>query len=185
MISILRQRFFDKHYNKLLKKQAGRVKPRAVNTFSTVTLLVSGEYYRSGDLREAKKALKKQNITVHPYLVDTSSEGIDDEGVSVISKADCTWYGLPSQELLINWLTQKTDLLIASNPADTPLLRYLTASSNSRLKASLEYDIPKDPMIDLYIDTTSPFELSLKEQCQLIYKTLSQIGLRPQSTKAI
>ncbi len=179
MLSIIRQRLFDQHYKKLLSKQKDRSRPQSVNHFSTVTILVSGEFHRANDLREAKKYLKKQNIIAHPYLLDNSEKGIDHEGVSVISRDDCTWYGLPSQELLINWLTQKTDLLIAANPADAPLMKYLTASSNSRLKASLEYNIEPDPTIDLYVGTPAPFELSLKEQCKLIFKTLSQIGINP------
>lgn len=176
MVSSIRQIFFDRHYKKLLSKETEVTRTSSVNTLSTVTLLVSGEYHRASDLRAAKKYLQQQNITAHPYLVDDTNKGIDDEGVSLISRADCTWYGIPSQELIINWLSNKTDLLIAANPSDAPLMRYLTASSNSRLKTSLDYETTQDPTIDLYITTKAPFDLSLKDQCKLILDTLKLIG---------
>ncbi|MEL6389566.1 MAG: hypothetical protein AAFQ02_05350 [Bacteroidota bacterium] len=176
MIAAIRNRIFQKHYARLLSRQTAR-RPN-VNTFSTVTILVEGENARASDLRAAKKYFEQHQIQAYPYLVDQSEKGIDHEGVSVISRENCTWYGVPNQELLINWLAQKTDLLITSNPNDLPLLRYLNASSNSRLKASLAYETSVDPAISLYVQTDKPERVSIKKQSEIILSTLQQIGLK-------
>lgn len=176
MKSLVKQRLFDKHYKKLVENTSKRSKGSSINNCASATILVSGAHHRADDLRKAAKLLAQQGIKSHLYMITSNPEGNDDEGVTVISKSDCSWYDVPSQEVLIDWLAQKTDILIADNPKGAPLLLYLTASSNSRLKTSIEYKGQHDPAIDFYVSTDNPLEMPLHKKCELIYQTLLHIG---------
>jgi len=181
MRGILRERLFNKHYDKLLSNRSGK-KSFSVNTISSVTVLAPASFIKEGDLKKTKLYFDKLQIALHLYLLREKGDPVTDiDRVSIINREDCEWYGVPSQEILIQWLANKTDLLIMSDPDHLPLMRYLCAASNSKLKSSLHsHKINKqDYDIDLWIDTPTAENITVAEQCRRTYTTLSNLGVGP------
>lgn len=181
MRGILRDRLYNKHYNKLISSRSKSTK-KSVNTISSVTILAPGKYHKSEELNKAHKYFSKLNIACDIYVLQEKNEVAEVAShISIIKREDCEWYGVPSQEILIQWLSNKTDLLILSNPDRLPLMKYLCAASNCKLKSALS-----DPIIDideldidLWIDAKAASSISLAKQCELTYTTLTKLGIRP------
>lgn len=178
MIKLIKSYFFNKHYQKLLESKT-ESKPTAINTFSSVTIIGSGEHHPSATLREASLFFKKLDIDCHLFMTIKDKNDNGDNDINYISKEDCLWYGVPRQELLIKWLSHKTDLLISLFPQETPLHNYLVASSNSRLKSGIKMFEQMDFSLDFTLSDSMASKLSPIEQCKKIYSSISSIGVRP------
>ena len=182
MRGLLKERLFRKHYNSLLESRKNKKSKYTVNTVSSVTLLASSKHHTLDIIAKAPKYFRNMGMTCDVYIVRDKSDFIDvSAGVNLINTHECTWYDVPSQEILIKWLANKTDLLILSNPDRQPLLKYLCAASNSKLKSTLNYKHQQndDIDIDLWIDIANPEKVNLEEQCKLTYSTLTRIGIKP------
>lgn len=181
MRGILRDRLYNKHYNKLISSRSESTK-KSVNTISSVTILAPGKYHPSEQFSKANKYFSKLNIACDIYVLQEKNETVEvGEHISIIKREECEWYGVPSQEILIQWLSNKTDLLILSDPDRLPLMKYLCAASNSKLKSALahpQYDA-HELDIDLWIDAKGTSSISLAKQCELTYTTLTKLGIRP------
>ena len=121
-------------------------------------------------------------MACYVYVIREKGEIIEkNKYVHVINHEECEWYGVPSQEILIHWLSHKTDLLIVSNPNNKLLMKYLCAASNSKLKTCVTYqgEAVRDRYIDFCVDVQQANLLPLLDQCQLIYTNLTKIGMRP------
>jgi len=181
MRGILRERLYNKHYSKLLSTRSDK-STSSVNTFSSVTILAPARFIKEDDLKKTKSFFDKMEVRLHLYLLREKGDPIAEiDRVNIIERDDCEWYGVPSQEILIQWLANKTDLLILSDPNHLPLMRYLCAASNSKLKSGLSSDKIKrdDYDIDLWIDPSSSGSTSLFGQCKQTYGTLSKLGIGP------
>jgi len=133
-------------------------------------------------MKDIKSFFDKMQISLHIYLLREKGDPLTEiDRVNIISRDDCEWYGVPSQEILINWLANKTDLLILSDPDRLPLMRYLCAASNSKLKSAvIDNIIDREKYdIDLWLDASSGGTLSLYEQCEQTYLTLTKLGIGP------
>lgn len=177
---MIRKRLFNKHYDKLLASQNAKVKPDDINTLSSVTILTSTEYSKEEDLIAVKAYFLKRKLKAYAYMITAKEIPAENESkLDFISRKQCSWFGVPKQGILIEWLRRKTDLLIAINPSDDPLIRYLIASSNSRLKASLDYGGVRDSSIDIFVNEPGVNSKSLMDQCQMIYNILEKVGVKP------
>ncbi len=179
MRRILRDKLYNKHYDKLLRTRSAR-SGSSVNTISSVTVLAPASSISDSDMKDIKSFFDKMQINLHIYLLREKGEPLSEiDRVNIISREDCEWYGVPSQEILINWLANKTDLLIISDPNRQPLMRYLCAASNSKLKSAVYDDnINRESYdIDLWIDSSSGVPLSLYKQCEQTYRTLTKLGI--------
>ncbi len=182
MRGILRDRLYNKHYNKLISSRSGKTKKQSINTFSSVTILAPVKYHKVDDLLKAHKYFSKLNVACDIYALEEKAETMDmTANVTIIKREECEWYGVPSQEILIQWLANKTDLLIMSNPDSLPLMRYLCAASNCKLKSSMVYEGQEtsDLDIDLWVDVDNAKSIPLDKQCDLTYSTLTKLGIRP------
>lgn len=164
---------------KLLASQKAKERVIDVNTLSSVTILVSSEKYTTEKLKEAIDFLRNKGLKAHGYIIVPQINPDEKTKIEQLSKKQCSWAGVPQQSLLIQWLARKTDLLIVLNPLQDPLLKYLTACSNSKLKASLDFEGDKDVSIDIFINNPKALSAGLKDQCKAIYQTLESIGVRP------
>ncbi len=181
MRGILRDRLYNKHYNKLISSRSESNK-KSVNTISSVTILAAIKHHPFGQLTNAHKYFAKLNITCDIYVLQEKNEVADVANhITVIKREDCEWYGVPSQEILIQWLSNKTDLLILSDPDRLPLMKYLCAASNCKLKSTLSRsDLDVHELdIDLWIDPKESSTISLAKQAELTYTTLTKLGIRP------
>ncbi len=181
MRGILRDRLYNKHYNKLISSRSESTK-KSVNTISSVTILAPGKHHLSEQFNKAHKYFTKLNIACDIYVLQEKNEVTEvDSHVSIIKREECEWYGVPSQEILIQWLSNKTDLLILSDPDRLPLMRYLCAASNCKLKSAMALGNldPDELDIDLWIDAKDASSISLEKQCVLTYTTLTKLGIRP------
>lgn len=182
MRGLLKERLFRKHYNRLLESRKTKKLKSAVNTISSVTLLAAAKHHSLDIVVKAPKYFRNMGMTCDVYIVRDKSDDIDvTAAVNLIDISECMWYDVPSQEILIKWLANKTDLLILSNPERQPLLKYLCAASNSKLKSTLTYEHQQndDIDIDLWIDVANPEKVNLEEQCKLTYTTLTRLGIKP------
>lgn len=180
MRGILRDRLYNKHYDKLLSTRSDRA-GSSINTISSVTVLAPVKYVTELDITKTRQFFDGMQITLHFYLLREKGEHISDfDRVSIINIEDCEWYGVPTQEILINWLSNKTDLLIMNDPDRLPIMRYLCAASNSKLKSTVHTsDMSRDHYdIDMWIDAGSVV-LSLTDLCKRTYETLSKLGVGP------
>ena len=181
MRSLFRERVFKKHYKNLIESRQGRTGKPTVNQISSVTILAAAKNHSLKDLEEAPKYFTEMGMTCYTYIVQDGKDVLEElTDFHIIKSDECLWYGVPSQEILIKWLAHKTDLLIVSNPGQDILIKYLCAASNSKLKSSFHTNglQKKDMDIDLWVSNNGE-EISLKEQCKLIYETLTQLGLKP------
>ena len=180
MRGLLREKLFNKHYNKLLGSRAARTSS-SVNTISSVTILVPSKYASPSDVRQLRQYFEGMQLSVYLYLVKEKGEHVEDlNSNTIIDLEECEWYGVPTQEILIQWLAHKTDLLIVNDPDRLPIMRYLTAASNSKLKSTIYHSSLKreDYDIDMWIDASDQHP-SLLDQCRLTYETLSKLGVGP------
>jgi len=180
MRSILRDRLFKKHYDKLFSTKSDK-STKSTNTFSSVTILAPAKYTDNKDLRATRVYFDKMQISLHIYLLREKGDHIGElDRVSVISREECEWYDVPTQDILIQWLANKTDLLIMHDPELLPIMRYLCAASNSKLKSALTN--PKlsedDYDINLWIDLGKDSR-TLLSQSQHTYRTLGNLGIGP------
>ena len=179
MRRILRERLYDKHYSKLLRTRSVSA-GRTVNTISSVTVLAPANSIQNDDLKKVKSFFDSMQTGLHLYLLREKADPVTDiDRVNIINREDCEWYGVPSQEILINWLANKTDLLIVSDPERLPLMRYLCAASNSKLKSAIfDHQVDREQYdVDLWIDASSGASLSLFKQCRQTYLTLTKLGI--------
>ena len=182
MRGLLRDRLFKKHYNKLIQSRSKKGHKTSINTISSITILATTKDHSIEALEKAPKYFRKMGITCEIYVLKGKKEHFDIiPEFNIIDREECMWYGIPSQEILIHWLEKKTDLLIFSDVAQEPLMKYLCAASNSKLKSSFTYKgYEQDDLdIDLWIDIKEAEEQSLIKQCKMTYKTLLNIGIRP------
>jgi|GEM_PF-2123285 len=182
MRSILKEKLFRKHYNKLLHSRRDKTHKDSINTISSITILAAAKNHSVDSIKKAPAFFRKMDLQCDVYVVKDPSDQIDiSANLNLISSKDCMWYGVPSQEILIEWLANKTDLLILANPDREPLMKYLCAASNSKLKSTLTYrDQQNDDIdIDLWIDIANANNVTLEEQCRLTYMMLTNLGLRP------
>ncbi len=182
MRGILRDRLYNKHYNKLINSRSESAQKKSINTISSVTILAPITHHTSEQLSKGFKYFSKLNIACDVYVLQEKNEVAEVvEYTTIIKREDCEWYGVPSQEILIQWLSNKTDLLILSNPDHLPLMKYLCAASNCKLKSALtDNRMDKNALdIDLWIDTKDISIVSLEKQCELTYTTLTNLGIRP------
>jgi len=181
MRGLRRERLFNKHYNKLIKTKSSD-QTFSVNTISSITILAQATYIEDSDLRSSRSFFDKMNLSLHIYLYRGKGDHISElDRVSIINEEDCEWYGVPSQEVLIQWLANKTDLLILHDPEGLPIMRYLCAASNSKLKSTIYKSgmNQEDYDIDLWLDHKQAQYLSLTEHCRQTYNTLSRLGIGP------
>ena len=182
MRGILQDKLFNKHYLKLIHSQSSSSKKPSVNTVSSVTLLASAKNHSQEDIIEARRYFLNLGLICEVYIIfDKKDEASLLPEYHIIDREQCKWYGIPSQEILIQWLANKTDLLIVSNPDQQLLIKYLCAASNSKLKSSIAYkkEYMNDMDIDLWIDIGDRSEASLTEQCKLTYRMIANLGIRP------
>ena len=181
MRGILRDRLYNKHYNKLINSRSESSK-KSVNTISSVTILAPAKHHPRGHLTNSYKYFGNLNIACDIYVLQEKNEIAEvDQYISVIKREECEWYGVPSQEILIQWLSNKTDLLILSDPDRLPLMKYLCAASNCKLKSALAHENldAHELDIDLWIEAKDTSIISLAKQCELTYTTLTKLGIRP------
>lgn len=175
---MIKKSLFNKDYNKLLASQKAKERVHDINTLASISILVSSDKYAIENLKGAVDLFRKKGLKAYGYIVVPQVNPDEKTKIEQLSKKQCSWSGVPQQSLLIQWLARKTDLLIALNPAQDPLLKYLAACSNSKLKASLDFGGDKDVSIDIFINDQKVLSAGLKEQCSAIYKTLESIGVK-------
>ena len=181
MRSLFREKFFKKHYDKLVHSRSSMSRP-SVNSVSSVTVLTDSRLHDTDELHKTLDYFRSMEMVCHIYLTKNKNQVVElTRDVHVIKLEDCEWYGVPSQEILISWLANKTDLLIVANPNNLLVMKYLCAASNSKLKTAITYDGKKidDPFIEFFVDVDQKEYLPLDKQCKLIYSALSKIGIRP------
>lgn len=182
MRGLLRDKLFKKHYKKLIHSRSNKDRKSSINTISSITILATAKDHTLEALEQAPKYFRKMGITCDIYVLRDKNHQFESvPNFNIIDREECMWYGIPSQEILIQWLAKKTDLLIFSDPTQQPLMKYLCAASNSKLKSSFTFSgyETDDLDIDLWIDTKASDNKSLSNQCKLTYKTLLNIGIRP------
>ena len=175
---MIKKSLFNKDYNKLLASQKAKERMQDINTLSSISILVSSENYAIKNLKEAIDSFRKKGLKAYGYIVVKEVNLDEKTKIEQLSRKQCSWSGIPQQPLLIQWLARKTDLLITLNAAQDPLLKYLSACSNSKLKASLDFGGDKDVSIDIFINDPKVLTEGLKEQCMAIYQTLESIGVK-------
>lgn len=175
---MIKKSLFNKDYEKLLASQEAKERVQDINTLASMSILVSSEIYALENLNEATTLFRKKGLKAYGYIIVPTVNLEEKTKIEQLSRKQCSWAGVPQQSLLIQWLSRKTDLLIALNPSQDPLLKYLTACSNSKLKASLDFGGDKDVSIDIFINDPKVMSASLKKQCLAIYQTLESIGVQ-------
>ena len=181
MRALFRDRLFNKHYDKLIEDRKTKRPQTSINTISSITILAQAKDHSYVELEKGPGYFRHIGIACDLYvIVDKGDEIKNIPGMRTIDVSECEWYGIPSQEILIKWLSNKTDLLIVSQP-DGLLMKYLCAASNSKLKASMTIQgrSNDDMDIDLWIDSGEKREISLLQQCRITYETLTKLGIRP------
>ena len=176
---MIKKSLFNKDYEKLLASQRAKERVPDVNALASVSILVSSEKYAIEKLKEALDFFRNKGLKAYGYIIVPQVNPDEKTKIEQLSKKHCSWSGVPQQSLLIQWLARKTDLLIALNPLQDPLLKYLTACSNSKLKASLDFGGEKDVSIDIFINDPKVLSEGIKDQCRAIYQTLESIGVHP------
>ena len=177
MRRILREKLYNKHYDKLLSSRSAQ-SSSSVNTISSVTVLAPANSLEDDDLKKVKSFFDAMQINLYLYLLREKADPLTElDRINIINREDCEWYGVPSQEILINWLANKTDLLILSDPERLPLMRYLCAASNSKLKSAIfDQDVDREKYdVGLWIDASSGASLALFKQCRQTYLTLTKL----------
>ncbi len=177
---MIRKRLFEKHYNKLIASRSSKQAPRDINALSSISILVRSAAFSARDLQEARSYFSNRGLSVFAYLIGSIGDIPEEvENIELINRKESTWFGVPDQELLIQWLRRKTDVLIAINPDDDPFYRYMVASSNSRLKASIDIGGDADSNIDFYVRSSLSLKKSLLDQCKIVYESLESIAAKP------
>ncbi len=182
MRALFKEKLFKKHYDKLIVSRKEKSRKPSINSILSITILVAAKNTTAEDIRKSMFYFQRMGMICYVYVIKEKGEVVEKiKDVNTISQEDCLWYGVPSQEILIDWLSNKTDLLILSNPGNMLLMKYLCAASNSKLKTSVTYqgkDL-KDQNIDFCVDVPQAELLPLIDQCQLIYTNLMKIGMKP------
>ena len=181
MRGLFKDRLFNKHYSKLLSDKKNKTQSSFVNTISSITLLAKAKDHTYLELERAPKYFRDLGMSCDLYIiVDKNDEIKSIPGMKTIDRQECMWYEVPSQEIIIKWLSNKTDLLIVSNPQGL-LMKYLCAASNSKLKASTPGKgfRPEDLDIDFWVEPKASDDVTLSAQCRLTYEMLAKLGIRP------
>jgi len=176
---MIKKSLFNKDYQKLLASQNAKERVSDVNNLTSLSILISSNNYALEKLNETIEFFRSKGLKAYGYTVVQNIDPEEKSKIEQLSRKHCSWSGVPQQSLLIQWLARKTDLLIALNPDKDPLLKYLTACSNSKLKTSLDFGGNKDVSIDIYVNDPRVLSAGIKKQCQAIYKTLESIGVHP------
>lgn len=176
---MIKKSLFNREYQKLLSAQDSRELAYDINTLSSLSILVSDASYPIRQLDEAVRYFRSLHLKAYGYMIVAQDSDIGQTHTEILYRKDCSWYGVPQQSMLIQWLSRKTDLLITIDPQQDPLIKYLTASSNCRLKCALDFGHERDVSIDIYVHHPKVYSVHLKEQCKAIYNTLEDIGVRP------
>ena len=176
MKQLLQTSLFNKHFRRL-KSQTKRKHDTGVNKLESITILAESPFHSASELDAATRHFRKLGKSCFGFLVslDKDLSAVSDD-IEYIHKNDVLWYGVPKQSTLIKWLSHGSDLLIILNPKDTPLMRYLCASSNSRLKAVIDYGHEKNDDIDFYLDTPDHRSKNARQLSSAIYDELKKIA---------
>lgn len=176
MITSLKRKLFLKQLGKL-KTHSYQTPTNQINTLSSFTILATSAHCQIRDLSEAVTKLKKLGLEGGAFFAPDRSEDVTLQPYTeIINKEDYNWYNIPTQDFLVKWLSVSSDLLIVINPDHSPLLRYLCAASNCRLKAAIDFGYERDEAIDFYLTLKdagrrAPYDLSLA-----LIKELQRIG---------
>lgn len=137
MINSLKRYCFNKQYQKVKGIQKEDV---SVGLIKSITILSQYPTYDFDDMEQSMAYFKSKQLACDGYLVVPDYIQSATEQIQQISQKECHWYDIPKQEVLINWLQHKTDLLMVVNPNNSRVIRYLSASSNSVLKTAISFD---------------------------------------------
>jgi hypothetical protein len=184
MRAFLKERLFRKHYDKLLNTRRKISGSTTINTISSITILTAARHHDWGSIKSAYRYFSNLKLSCDIYVVRDAGDNIEVDSIPnlhLIDAKDCMWYDVPNQEILIDWLANKTDLLILSDPDQMPLMKYLCAASNSKLKSTIKHSdqVDDDIDIDLWIDMSHSEDKSIITQCRTTYEMLTNIGIRP------
>lgn len=175
---MVRRRFFNEKYDKLIASQMSRPVSDETNHLQTVTILNDAKIASFEELSQTVASFRKMGIKAYGYFC--TADPLEDPSSAIVqlNKKDASWYAVPNQSILIEWLSRKTDLLIAINPFEDLFIRYLIAASNSRLKASLDFNKSQlDLNIDFYVKVKKDHKPNLLADCKLIYRMLGELSV--------
>lgn len=178
MLDLVRKKFFNEEYEKLMASQEIRPTPEGPNHLRSVTILASQKSDSLNDVNACVSKFRKNGIKAYGYLIVQDPSIENKTKIGLLSRKDASWYGVPDQNVLIMWLSRKTDVLIAINKYQDLFMQYLIAASNSRLKSSLDFgNLPRDRNIDFYVSVDKNHKVDLLKDCRLIYNSLHQLGI--------
>jgi len=178
MLDLVRKQYFRKEYEVLLTSQDLRAKSEEPNELKSITILCDSNRNQLVDLEEVVAQFRKRGVKTYGYFCTDETEVVKKTRIGLLSKKEASWYRVPNQKVLIDWLSRKTDLLIAINRDQDLFMQYLIAASNSRLKASLDFgSVKRDISIDFYVKVKKAHNGTLVEDCNLIYEMLEELSV--------
>jgi len=74
MRGILRDRLYNKHYNKLINSRSESAQKKSINTISSVTILAPITHHTSEQLSKGFKYFSKLNIACDVYVLQEKNE---------------------------------------------------------------------------------------------------------------
>lgn len=174
MIESIKSRLFHQHFSKIKQVERSFSASR-INTLGSITLLVDGTAHSVEELQAAIVYFRSKGIECDAFWVTAEPVETVISDISIISKKDCHWYEVPRQEVVISWLQHKTELLIVINPTDLRIIKYLSATSNSLLRAAVSYDDIWDETFDFSVEIKSIKDKSVLGLSTTLYRELLKI----------
>lgn len=178
MISAIKEFMFQRHFKRLHHRPVQPAEGQ-INRLNSITILCKSPFHPVLEVREAVQYFRARDIICQAYIFDPkATEPWSDGMIELIAKDEFQWFGIPKKNLLIKWLSYKSDLLIFLNPDHSARMRYLCAASNSRLKSTVDYGHRLDEFVDFSLQLNTLESKNVKELCRSIYEALENISSR-------
>ncbi len=173
MVDALKRYFFQKEYRKVRidSKKEGAM----ANGLQSILILTDASYYEPQDIINTIGQFKNKGLKCSGYLLSQHRTIESTPSIEIISKESLHWSGVPKQELLVDWLHDRYDLLIAINPLKNATIDYLMACSNNLLKTSIIFDEQMNQNADFYWQVKGGDRSTLDDYCLTMYAELIKI----------
>lgn len=173
MMNALKRYYFQREFKKVRADINGD--NSSTNGLESVLILTDGSFYKEDEVSQSIREFEARGLAAAAYLLSNHIPTKEIKGINYITKETLYWSGVPKQELLVEWLHDRYDLLISINPSMNATISYLTACSNNLLKSSIIFNEQMERNIHFYWQIEKNGSASLADHCLALYDNLINI----------